>query len=70
MIKTKKFLFNGQNYCTEFHLNLFDLISYFNYNSYLLVVEHNCYIQNKKNWKKIFIKNGDKVEIVTIVGGG
>ena len=66
----KKFLINGQNYCTKYNLNLFDLITYFNYNSYLLVVEHNNYIQYKKNWKDIFIQNGDKIEIVTIVGGG
>ena len=70
MTKIKKFLLNGQNYCTKCNLNLFDLITYFNYNSSLLVIEHNYYIQDKKNWKKIFIKNEDKIEIVTIVGGG
>ena len=39
-------------------------------NDSLLVLEHNNSISDKKNWKKIFIKDQDKIEIVTIVGGG
>lgn len=70
MAKIKKFLLNGQKYYTKYNLNLFDLITYFNYNRHLLVIEHNYQIQNKKSWKNIFIKTGDKIEIVTIVGGG
>jgi thiamine biosynthesis protein ThiS len=34
------------------------------------VIEYNNVICNKKNWDKIFITNDDKIEIVTIVGGG
>jgi thiamine biosynthesis protein ThiS len=46
-------------------------MKYFNYNtSLLLVLEYNNLICNKKNWDKIFIKNNDRIEIVTIVGGG
>ena len=70
MTQIKRFLLNGQNYYTEQNINLFDLINYFNYNDYLLVLEHNKLIQYKKNWKNIFIKDQDKIEIVTIVGGG
>ena len=70
MNQIKKFILNGQTYYTEQNINLFDLINYFNYNSYLLVLEHNNLIQHKKNWKNIFVKNQDKIEIVTIVGGG
>ena len=51
-------------------LSLYDLINYFNYNPTLLVVEYNNFIVIKKNWKKIIIKANDKVEILTIVGGG
>ena len=65
-----KFLLNGQNYSTKQTINLFDLIDYFNYNDHLLVLEHNNLICNKKDWKNIFIKNYDKIEVVTIVGGG
>ena len=70
MTKIKKFSLNGQKYYTSQTINLLDLINYFNYNEYLLVLEHNNLIQNKKNWKSILINDNDKIEIVTIVGGG
>ena len=70
MTQVKIFLLNGQQYYINQNINLFDLITYFNYNDSLLVLEHNNLICNKKNWKNIFIKNKDKIEIVTIVGGG
>ena len=70
MAPTKKFSLNGQNYFIKQDVNLFDLINYFNYNDYLLVLEHNNLIQPKENWRNTFIKDQDKIEIVTIVGGG
>ena len=70
MSEINVFLLNGQKYYTEQIISLSDLINYFNYNNSLLVLEYNNSICNKKNWKKIFIKNNDKIEIVTIVGGG
>ena len=70
MIQINKFLLNGQKYYTNQHINLLDLINYFNYDRSLLVVEYNNLICNKKNLKKIYIKDKDKIEIVTIVGGG
>jgi thiamine biosynthesis protein ThiS len=70
MTQIKEFILNGQKYYTEYNINLFELINYFNYNGHLLVVEHNNLICIKRNWKNIFITNQDKIEIVTIVGGG
>lgn len=74
MDKTKKFKafwFNGEKYsCSNLKFTMLDLINYFNYNSTLLVVEYNNNIVVKKNWNKIIISNGDKIEILTIVGGG
>ena len=70
MIQAKQFSLNGQLYYIEKNINLFDLVTYFNYNDHLLVLEHNKLVQHKKNWKNIFIKDEDKIEIVTIVGGG
>ena len=66
----KEFLVNGKKYSTNRAINIFDLINYFGYDNSLLVLEYNNLISNKKNWKKIFIQNQDKIEIVTIVGGG
>ena len=66
----KHFYLNGQTYVTSSSLTLLDLIMYFNYNKSLLVLEYNNVICNRKNWHKTFIENNDKIEIVTIVGGG
>jgi sulfur carrier protein len=70
MTKLQKFLLNGQQYYIKQRITLFDLIAYFNYDSSLLVLEYNNNICSKKNWKNISIKHQDKIEIVTIVGGG
>jgi len=70
MPKVKNFFFNGQEYYTQHDITLFELITYFNYNLSLLVLEYNNLICNKKDWNKIFVTNNDTIEIVTIVGGG
>jgi len=70
MSNFKHFILNGQKYFTENDLTIFELINYLNYNTSLLVLEYNNLICNKKNWDKITIKNNDRIEIVTIVGGG
>jgi len=64
------FTLNGQDYFTDSNLTIFELINYFNYNSSLLVLEYNNLICAKENWKKTVIKSNDRIEIVTIVGGG
>ena len=71
MSTIKTFWFNGEKYVSSGStFTVFDLISYFNYNPNILVVEYNKLIIIKKNWKKIIILNNDKIEILTIVGGG
>ena len=70
MTQLKTFFLNGELYSTNQIISLFDLISYFNYNDCLLVLEHNHLICDKTKWKKTFVQDLDKIEIVTIVGGG
>jgi len=70
MTETKKFFLNGEEFFSDKVLNLSDIINYFNYNSSLLVLEYNHFICPKENWKTVFIHDKDKIEIVTIVGGG
>jgi thiamine biosynthesis protein ThiS len=70
MIPINQFLLNGQKYYTNQPINLFNLVNYFNYDNSLLVVEYNNLICNKENLRKIYIKDKDKIEILTIVGGG
>lgn len=70
MKHSKHFFLNGQEYFTNYDLTILEMIQYFNYNTSLLVLEYNSQICNKKNWNKVYITNNDKIEIVTIVGGG
>jgi thiamine biosynthesis protein ThiS len=70
MSNVKNFLLNGHEYYTQHNITLLELIIYFNYNTSLLVLEYNNLICNKKDWNNIFVNNNDKIEIVTIVGGG
>ena len=46
------------------------LIKHLGYQPQLIVVELNGLIINPKDWSKKRIKNGDCLEVVTIVGGG
>jgi thiamine biosynthesis protein ThiS len=70
MIQINQFLLNGQKYYTNRPINLLNLVNYFNYNNSILVIEYNNLICNKKNLRKIYINDKDKIEILTIVGGG
>lgn len=64
------FFFNGEEYHTTESINILQLINYFNYQSSLIVVEHNNFICEKLRWNEIQIKKNDSIEIITIVGGG
>ena len=70
MTKPNYFLLNGETYKIDQTITLFDLVIYFNYNDSLLVLEHNHLICEKTKWKTTFLQDSDKIEIVTIVGGG
>jgi len=65
-----KFVLNEQEYYGNGLFTILDIVKYFGYNFSLLVIEYNNLICDKRNWKEIFIQNGDRIEIVTIVGGG
>lgn len=70
MITLTYFFLNGDKYYTKQKLTISELISYFNYSNSLFILEYNNRICEKKQWHEIFLKNQDKIEIVTIVGGG
>nr|QYB18972.1 thiamine biosynthesis protein S [Climaconeis cf. scalaris]QYB19181.1 thiamine biosynthesis protein S [Climaconeis cf. scalaris] len=64
------FFLNGKEYSTNYNLTILELLEYFNYDNGLIVLEYNNLIYRKNKWKNIFINNEDKIEILTIVGGG
>jgi len=70
MTSFKIFYLNGQSYCVKVNITLSDIINYFNFNESLLVLEYNNLICEKKKWGEINLKDRDRIEIVTIVGGG
>tara|TARA_Y100001968_G_C18793204_1_gene452163 strand:- start:169 stop:387 length:219 start_codon:yes stop_codon:yes gene_type:complete len=64
---------NGENKTIENSEENFlieGLLEHLGYKPQLVVVELNGIIVNPKDWKSTKIKNGDCLEVVTIVGGG
>ena len=51
-------------------ISLNETIKLLGYSSNTVVVEVNKLIINSAEWDDKYIKNGDKLEIVSIVGGG
>ena len=51
-------------------ISLNETIQLLGYSSNTVVVELNKLIINSTEWEDKYIKNGDKLEIVSIVGGG
>ena len=51
-------------------ITLHETIRLLGYSSNTVVVEVNNLIINSDEWDEKYIKNGDKLEIVSIVGGG
>ena len=49
---------------------LTETLSQLGYNSNTIIVELNNLIINNESWQENKVKDGDKLEIVSIVGGG
>ena len=64
------FFLNGKEYSVNKSVTINKLLNYFNYNNQFFVLEYNKIICNKENWNFITINSNDKIEIITIVGGG
>jgi sulfur carrier protein len=61
---------NGdQRTCTP-NLTMIEFLKYLELNPRLVAVEYNGEILHRQNWENTIIQNGDRLEIVTIVGGG
>ena len=61
----EKFINNSNK---EFTLT--EALSQLGYDSSTIIVELNNLIVNNKSWQENKVKDGDKLEIVSIVGGG
>ena len=68
-----KFLINGEIKIVNFQKsapNLELLIAALGLNPKIIVVEFNGVILNQQRWKNQQVSNEDRLEIVTVVGGG
>tara|TARA_B110000977_G_scaffold199079_1_gene285420 strand:- start:511 stop:723 length:213 start_codon:yes stop_codon:yes gene_type:complete len=70
MKNKQHFYLNSYKYSYYKKITLTQLLIYFNYSSKLIVLEYNGLICLKSEWDKIFVEDNDRIELVTVVGGG
>jgi sulfur carrier protein len=61
---------NGEEQNCQPNLTMVDLLKYLGLNPRLVAVEYNGEILHRQLWEQTTIQNCDRLEIVTIVGGG
>jgi len=61
---------NGSAQTCGTNLNMPQLLVHLGLNPKLLAVEYNGEILHRQFWDETILQNGDRLEIVTIVGGG
>ncbi|MBD1844700.1 thiamine biosynthesis protein ThiS [Cyanobacteria bacterium FACHB-63] len=61
---------NGETQTCEASLTLPKFLESLGLNPRLVAVEYNGEILHRQFWNETEVKNGDRLEIVTIVGGG
>ena len=64
------FFLNGYELYINERLTLNDILQYFNYKNQLFILEYNNLICNPTKFSKININSNDKIEIISIAGGG
>ncbi|NJM28115.1 MAG: thiamine biosynthesis protein ThiS [Pseudanabaena sp. RU_4_16] len=61
---------NGNSKTCAQNINMPQLLSFLGLNPRLVAVEYNGEILHRQFWDDTILKDGDCLEIVTIVGGG
>lgn len=61
---------NGEEYNCPQNLPLLQLLEKLDFNPRLVAVEYNGEILHRQYWTNTQIQSGDRLEVVTIVGGG
>ena len=65
-----KIQLNGKKVTIKSNYSVFDLLKKYKLSNKKVAIEHNGIIISKENFKKRYIKNNDKLEIVHFIGGG
>lgn len=61
---------NGETRTCPVKLQLPDLLQQLGFNPRLVAVEYNGEILHRQLWSQTQVQEGDRLEVVTIVGGG
>ena len=69
-INKVKIKLNGKNYLIKPKMSLKEVIELYKIPIQKIAIEYNKKIVDKKNLRKIKIKNMDQIEIVHFIGGG
>ena len=65
-----KIQLNGKKIAIKTNYSIFDLIKKHKLTNKKIAIEHNGTIIPKSSFKKKYLKNNDRVEIVHFIGGG
>lgn len=61
---------NGEPFVCSTPIKLIDLVQYLGFNLDLIVIEYNEEILSNTNLSVVLLQHMDKVEVITVVGGG
>ena len=65
-----KIQLNGKKISIKSNFSILDLLKKYKLSNKKIAIEYNGTIVPKVNYKKKFLKNDDKLEIVHFIGGG
>ena len=65
-----KIQLNGKKVVIKTSYSIFDLLKKYNLSKKKIAIEHNGVIISKTDFKKKYLKDNDKIEIVHFIGGG
>ncbi len=61
---------NGHDQSCPQQTRLPDLLTQLGFNPRLIAIEYNGEILHRQFWEQTYVQAGDRLEVVTIVGGG
>ena len=65
-----KIQLNGKIITIRSNVTIYELLKKYKLNNKKVAIEHNGIIIPKSNYKKKYLKNNDKLEVVHFIGGG
>ena len=65
-----KIQLNGKKVTIKPKTTIYELLKKFKLNNKKVAIEHNKIIVPRSNYKKKYLRNNDKLEVVHFIGGG